>query len=1132
MLLIAPGPARARSAAHWTLHGQRSGPVSSSALSDVQLFGQSLAVSGTTVIVGAPGELSGQNSAGAVFLFEGDSLLPQQTLVAPGVNAGPADRFGYSVASLLDGDQLRVLVGSPGDPATGAPGTAYLFDGATGELARTFVNPGNPAGTADQFGFAVALLRVAGSLYAVIGAPSDGSGLQGAGPGAVYVFDGADGHVVHTLTAPVGTAGAAFGAALAALDDDVLIGAPFDASAGNAGGAAYLFATASAALLRTFRDPSATDGDLFGVSVADVLDGLGHHLPLIGASGDDTAAENAGAAYLYPPSSNQPRRAFRDPVRARSDFFGTALAAAGDDIVVASPMSGGAPAHAGAAYVFDRDSGHLVQTLPYPIPLPGARFGTAVAARGQPSAHSDVFVSAPLDSRPGLDRGVVFQFVACGETCPQGCGNGVLEGREECDVPASASPPDIPPGCDSNCTLPACGNGVLDPPEEQCDDGPANGQPGDRCNYNCTLICKHDRDCADLGFGFVCQFSSCQCPICEVPNCLTDSDCQHQQFPPFVLGPCETARCVGADPSELMGGFCLPVGDDSLCDDGDPCTSDVCDAPTQEGGLTCRHVTVPGCSCTADAQCQDPLACNGLRSASCLKCDGCFLHDWSCCNRGSRCVSGAPPPDGTTCADANVCNGAESCLAGACVPGSALTCDDNNPCTADSCNPATGCAHRRIANGLPCGDGNACNGAGSCENGVCNFASPLDCDDHNPCTIDGCDPSTGCTHTDAIDGTSCDDGDLCNGTDTCEGGQCTSAGAPNCDDGDPCTADSCIPASGCVHTRESAPGCPACTTDGSCDDSNPCTSDACVSGLCEYTKLSATPCSDGNLCNGAEICDAGVCHRGDVLACDDGNPCTTDGCAALSGCTHAAVDDGTVCGLDDPCGGTGTCARGTCTGRVPLSCDDGNDCTADTCSPGSGCRNASLDDGTPCGTNDQCLLDAICQAGTCTGTRRDCSDGNQCTTDTCDSNLGCVHTALDCFDGVTCDLAPGLVDSSCTDVPLRRFTRAVENAHALIDEAHDAVLTSPHRCGRLLVAASKALGRARSLLQHSHTKSGCAATIKRLQTVQQRIAALHHQDSLARCASTPVSAKLGSGEREGGLSRMAADSESDPNSQR
>jgi hypothetical protein len=79
-----------------------------------------------------------------------------------------------------------------------------------------------------------------------------------------------------------------------------------------------------------------------------------------------------------------------------------------------------------------------------------------------------------------------------------------------------------------------------------------------------------------------------------------------------------------------------------------------------------------------------------------------------------------------------------------------LNCDDDNACTADSCDPATGCVH-----------------------------TPISCDDGNVCTTDSCDPATGCVHTPI-----------------------------SCDAGDVCTADSCDPASGCVHTP--IPGCVVC----------------------------------------------------------------------------------------------------------------------------------------------------------------------------------------------------------------------------------------------------------------------------------------------------------------------------------
>jgi hypothetical protein len=48
------------------------------------------------------------------------------------------------------------------------------------------------------------------------------------------------------------------------------------------------------------------------------------------------------------------------------------------------------------------------------------------------------------------------------------------------------------------------------------------------------------------------------------------------------------------------------------------------------------------------------------------------------------------------------------------------------------------------------------------------------CDDGNPCTADACDPATGCTFSAAgADGTSCDDGDACTDNDVCGGGACS-----------------------------------------------------------------------------------------------------------------------------------------------------------------------------------------------------------------------------------------------------------------------------------------------------------------------------------------------------------------------
>jgi len=52
--------------------------------------------------------------------------------------------------------------------------------------------------------------------------------------------------------------------------------------------------------------------------------------------------------------------------------------------------------------------------------------------------------------------------------------------------------------------------------------------------------------------------------------------------------------------------------------------------------------------------------------------------------------------DGVPCLDGDVCNGAEECVVGVCQPMASLNCDDEDACTADSCDEVTGCAHDPI----------------------------------------------------------------------------------------------------------------------------------------------------------------------------------------------------------------------------------------------------------------------------------------------------------------------------------------------------------------------------------------------------------------------------------------------------
>lgn len=74
---------------------------------------------------------------------------------------------------------------------------------------------------------------------------------------------------------------------------------------------------------------------------------------------------------------------------------------------------------------------------------------------------------------------------ACSEWCRfvlPACGDGILQEPEQCDLgTGNAETPDA--ACREDCSLARCGDLVLDPASEQCDDG--NVRPGDGCDRNC-----------------------------------------------------------------------------------------------------------------------------------------------------------------------------------------------------------------------------------------------------------------------------------------------------------------------------------------------------------------------------------------------------------------------------------------------------------------------------------------------------------------------------------------------------------------------------------------------------------------------------------------------------------------------
>ena len=266
------------------------------------------------------------------------------------------------------------------------------------------------------------------------------------------------------------------------------------------------------------------------------------------------------------------------------------------------------------------------------------------------------------------------------------------------------------------------------------------------------------------------------------------------------------------------------------------------------------------------------------------------------------------------CSDRNVCTGAETYGPGTgiCSSGTPIVWDDSNACTADSCDPSTGqVTHANVAPGTSCSNGNACDGAETCNTfGVCLPGTPVPTNDGNPCTQDVCNTSTGAvTHPAAPAGTPCPDTNLCNGAELCNASAACQPGTPiPTSDGNVCTRDVCNASTGVVtHPPEAA----------------------------------GTACSDGSVCTVDDKCNgSGACARGPALVGpDDDNPCTVQRCDAVTGIFHEPLEEGAECTWG--CAGLGTCTASEVRpdgSRVDPRCirdllpeDDGDECTIEIC---------------------------------------------------------------------------------------------------------------------------------------------------------------------------------------------------------
>ncbi len=399
-------------------------------------FGYAVAVSGDYAVVSAYLDSSKGQASGLVYVFlrTGSTWAQQAVLRAP--NAESDDQFGTSVA--ISGDTIVVgapyedsnatgVGGNQSNNSAGDAGAAYVFlrNGPAWNI-QGYLKASN-TGAGDNFGTAVS---IAGDLI-VVGAPQEAGSATGINgnqadnsapsAGAAYVFlraGGVWGAPLYIKASNTG-GGDSFGSSVAIAGNTAVVGAWGESSSatginGNeadntaqAAGAAYVFFRNGLTWSQqAYLKASNTEGpDKFGFSVAVSGDTVA-----VGASGEDSSAtgvngnqadnsfSQSGAAYVFfRVGATWNQQAY---LKASNpgfyDAFGESVAAAGDTVVVgarreqsnAVGVNGDGTNDnaiaAGAAYVFTRSGSAWSQQayLKASNTKNGGFFGSSVAVAG------------------------------------------------------------------------------------------------------------------------------------------------------------------------------------------------------------------------------------------------------------------------------------------------------------------------------------------------------------------------------------------------------------------------------------------------------------------------------------------------------------------------------------------------------------------------------------------------------------------------------------------------------------------------------------------------------------------------------------------------------------------------------
>jgi tricorn protease-like protein len=321
--------------------------IVSSDLSTLDLFGYSIAIHSTRVVVGVTGDDDNGSASGSAYIFDLNGSQLHKLTASDGV---ANDSFGWSVAI---GNGIIAV----GAPFTSSGGAVYLYDFSGTEVVKI---SGDDTAASDSFGYSIAI----NDDKVFVGARGHNSSA-----GAVYAFN-----LTGTQLFKIDRASSLeLGTSIAAKNKKIVIGT-------SGGDSVFLYST-DGIFIRTITSFDYASNDAYGYSVS-ISDGR----IVVGApQDDDNSLASSGSAYIYDYEGSLVKK-ITSSAPEQAAFYGSCVSIGSGRIVVGAY---GDDSEKGSIYIYDLD-GTLLQRVQGSTSSAGNQFGRFLCVNNGRIASSGV----------------------------------------------------------------------------------------------------------------------------------------------------------------------------------------------------------------------------------------------------------------------------------------------------------------------------------------------------------------------------------------------------------------------------------------------------------------------------------------------------------------------------------------------------------------------------------------------------------------------------------------------------------------------------------------------------------------------------------------------------------------------